>query len=369
MTRSGVEISIRSFSIAASVRYRCDDGLELSTDDIGRFASAPGAPSARRSGTSWPRSSARAGRDQRRWTPTRSTCSRCRYQQAAADLAYLRVAQPGSPLLPRLNDLVARAHAVVYRPARTPLRSLGRFLWIGYPRAVWEMRRLIAAAAAFQVIVAVGGFVWAIADPATAGSFLPPELRDAGHRAHHAIPAGVMAPTSVAIWSHNIVVSFYDYAGGILFGLGTIYSLYFNSMLLGVLSGIENQHGANGLYWSLIVPHGVIELTAFTISAGAGLSLADALIRARSAAAHAGASAEHGRRSVAVVLGTMPLLIIAGTIEGFVTPSAAPIPVKLAVAPITAVLLGAYLLRGRPGGCRRPNRQVEWPAWMPCPQR
>jgi uncharacterized membrane protein SpoIIM required for sporulation len=119
-------------------------------------------------------------------------------------------------------------------------------------------------------------------------------------------------------------------------------------MLLGVLSGVESQHGANGLYWSLIVPHGVIELTAFTIAAAAGLSLADALVRARPQP-RMQVLAEHGRRSVAVVLGTMPLLVVAGTIEGFVTPSGASVPVKLAVAPVTAVLLGAYLLRGRPG--------------------
>ncbi|HEY3765434.1 MAG TPA: stage II sporulation protein M [Gaiellales bacterium] len=294
----------------------------------------------------------RAGKDQRRLGADEVALLARRYQQAAADLARLRVSQPSSPLLPRLNDLVARAHAVVYRPARTPFRSLGRFLWTGYPQAVWDLRRLVAAAAAFQIVVAVGGFIWGVHDPATAGSFLPPELRDAGHRAHHAIPAGVMAPTSVAIWSHNIVVSFYDYAGGILFGLGTIYSLYFNSMLLGVLSGVESQHGANGLYWSLIVPHGVIELTAFTITAAAGLSLADALIRARPQPRMA-VLAEHGRRSVAVVLGTMPLLVIAGTIEGFVTPSSAPIPVKLAVAPISGVLLGGYLLRGRQGAAQR----------------
>jgi uncharacterized membrane protein SpoIIM required for sporulation len=210
------------------------------------------------------------------------------------------------------------------------------------------MRRLVLAAALFQIAIAVGGYVWAVADPATAGSFLPPELRDAGHHAHRAIPAGVMVPTSVAIWSHNIVVSFFDYAGGILFGLGTIYSLYMNSMLLGVLSGVENQHGANGLYWSLIVPHGVIELTAFTIAAAAGLKLADALVRARPRP-RAEVLREHGRRSVAVVLGTIPLLVVAGTIEGFVTPSSASIPVKLAVAPISGALLAAYLLRGRPG--------------------
>jgi uncharacterized membrane protein SpoIIM required for sporulation len=119
-------------------------------------------------------------------------------------------------------------------------------------------------------------------------------------------------------------------------------------MLLGVLSGVENQHGANGLYWSLIVPHGVIELTAFTIAAAAGLSLADALVRARPRP-RAQVLREHGRRSVAVVLGTIPLLVVAGTIEGFVTPSSAPIPIKLAVAPISGALLAAYLLRGRPG--------------------
>jgi uncharacterized membrane protein SpoIIM required for sporulation len=201
-------------------------------------------------------------------------------------------------------------------------------------------------------VITVGGFAWALADPAAAGSFLPAGLRDAGHRAHHAIPAGVMVPTSVAIWSHNILVSFFDYAGGILFGIGTIYSLYVNSMLLGVLSGVENQHGANGLYWSLIIPHGVIELSAFTIVAAAGLSLADALVRARPRP-RAEVLREHGRRSVAVVLGTMPLLVVAGTIEGFVTPSSASVAVKLAVAPISGALLAAYLLRGRPGAAER----------------
>ena len=311
---------------------------------------------------------ARAGRDQRRLDADAVDLLALRYQQAAADLARLRVAQPGSPLLPRLNDLVARAHAVVYRPARTPLRSLGRFLWIGYPRAVWDLRRLIAAAAAFQVIVAVGGFVWAIADPATAGSFLPPELRDAGHRAHHAIPAGVMAPTSVAIWSHNIVVSFYDYAGGILFGLGTIYSLYFNSMLLGVLSGIESQHGANGLYWSLIVPHGVIELTAFTIAAAAGLSLADALIRARPQPRTAGASGARaplgGRRARDDAAPDHR-----GHHRGVCDPVGRADPGQAGRGADHRHPAGRVSAAWPAGGCRRPNWQVEWPAWMPCPQR
>lgn len=294
----------------------------------------------------------RLARDQRRMSAAEVDLAARRYQQAAADLAELRRTQPASPLVPRLNDLVARAHAAVYRPPRERLRRVGRFLWTDYPGLVWEMRRLVGAVALFQVAVALAGYAWAWHDPATAGSFLPGALRDAAHRPHDPIAAGVMAPESALIWTHNIIVSFYDYAGGILLGLGTIYSLYVNSMLLGVLSGVSTEHGANGLYWSLILPHAVIELTSFTIAAAAGLTLADAVIRARPRPRRE-VLAEAGRRSVTVVLGTMPLLVIAGTIEGFVTPSALPISVKLAVAPVTGVLLAAYLLRGR-GAARAP---------------
>ena len=84
---------------------------------------------------------ARAGRDQRALSADEVGLLARRYQQAAADLARLREERPGSPVLPRLNDLVARAHAVLYRPARAPLRAVGRFLWTGYPRAVWDLRR------------------------------------------------------------------------------------------------------------------------------------------------------------------------------------------------------------------------------------
>jgi uncharacterized membrane protein SpoIIM required for sporulation len=288
----------------------------------------------------------RLTRDQRRMTAEEVALTARRYQQAAADLAELRRREPASPLVPRLNDLVTRAHAAIYRPERERLRRAGRFLWTDYPRLVWDLRRLVGLAAGFQIVVAVAGYAWAAHDPATAGSFLPAALRDAAHRAHHPIPAGAMAPTSAIIWSHNIIVSFYDYAGGILLGLGTVYSLYVNSMLLGVLSGVATENGPNGEYWSLIVPHAVIELTSFTIAAAAGLSLADAIIRARPRPRRE-VLADAGRRSVAVVLGTMPLLVVAGTIEGFVTPSDLPVPGKLAVAPVTAVLLAAYLARGR----------------------
>ena len=271
-----------------------------------------------------------------------------RYQQTAADLSYLRTSEPSSILVPRLNDLVARGHAVVYqRRRRMSLRAAAGFLWNGYPRMVWEIRRYVYWAAGIQVALALFGLAWGLRDPVDAASFLPAQLRDVAYFHHHPIPAALMAPTATSIFVHNIYVALFDIGGGLTLGLTTLYGLYLNSMLLGIFSALANQPQVSSTYWSLILPHAVIELTSFTICAGAGLSLAAAVIRAGSTPRGAAVRAA-GKRAALIGLGTMPLLIIAGTIEGFVTPSSLPIWVKLCVAPATAVLLAAYLMRGRP---------------------
>jgi uncharacterized membrane protein SpoIIM required for sporulation len=271
-----------------------------------------------------------------------------RYQQTASDLAYLRTYEPASPLLPRLNHLVARGHAAVYRRRRRgSLRAAAGFMWNEYPRMVWRVRRWIYAAATIQVALAAGGLLWALHDPVEAASFLPASLRDIGYFHHDPIPAALMAPSAAGIFTNNIFVSILDLGGGLTLGLVTLYSLYLNSLLLGVLSGLANQGGVSGEYWSLILPHAVIELTSFTICAGAGLSLADAIVRAGPVPRQLAVRLA-GTQAVMIGLGTMPLLVTAGLIEGFLTPSALPIWAKLVIAPVTAFVLAAYLRRGRP---------------------
>jgi uncharacterized membrane protein SpoIIM required for sporulation len=271
-----------------------------------------------------------------------------RYQQAASDLAYLRTHEPASPLIPRLNDLVARGHAAVYRPRRRlSARAAGRFLSSEYPRLVWEIRRYAYAAAVIQLVLAVAGYAWAQHDPVDAASFLPASMRGVAGFHHHPVPGALMAPSAAGIFTNNIFVSLLDVGGGLTLGVLTLYSLYLNSLLLGVLSGLANRPSASAEYWSLIVPHGVIELTSFTICAGAGLALAAAVVRA-GPLPRAVMIRRAGKRAALIAAGTMPLLIVAGTIEGFVTPSGLPVAVKLAVAPATGLVLAAYLRRGRP---------------------
>ncbi len=268
-----------------------------------------------------------------------------RYQQTAADLAYLRTRHPSSPLIPRLNELVARGHSAVYRRRRkASWRSVAGFVWNDYPRMVWEIRRYVYVAAAISIVFTLAGFVWGLADPVAASSFLPASMRDAAHFHHDPISAGLMAPGAASIFTNNILVSFLDLAGGLTAGIVTFYSLYLNSMLLGVLSGVAWSTE----YWSLILPHAVIELTSFTICAGAGLTIADAIVRATPVPRRE-AIRRTGTRAVLIGLGTMPLLIIAGTIEGFVTPSGLPVAVKFAVAPLTAIAAGGVPAAGTPG--------------------
>jgi uncharacterized membrane protein SpoIIM required for sporulation len=287
----------------------------------------------------------RARRD-RRLTSAEVEVLGLRSQQVAADLSYLRTHHPSSPLLPRLNDLVARSQAIVYRRRRGSLREVLQFLSTGYPRLVWSLRRPIGLCAGLGLTITVIAFAWALSDPVTAASYLPSGVRDAAYFHHEPIPTGVMAPVAAGIFMNNIVVSFYAFGGGLTLGLLTLHVLYTNSMLLGVLSGVTNKDGVNTEYWSLILPHGVLELSAFAIAGGAGLALADAVIRARPEPRSVVVRRTAARAGL-VAAGTMPLLVVAGLIEGFVTPSGLPIAAKLAVAPLTGVLLALYLLRGR----------------------
>ena len=145
------------------------------------------------------------------------------------------------------------------------------------------------------------------------------------------------------IFTNNIQVAFLAFAGGVLFGLGTVYVLVSNGLSLGGVLGAAQFYGVAPLLWSFISPHGYLELTCIVIAGAAGLMLGDALLRPglqlrREALARA------ARRAVELVVGAAPVLVVAGLIEGFVSPSDLPIAIKLAIGPLAGVALYALLL-------------------------
>jgi uncharacterized membrane protein SpoIIM required for sporulation len=152
----------------------------------------------------------------------------------------------------------------------------------------------------------------------------------------------VKPQASSAIMTNNMSVSFMAYVAGITAGLGTIYMMFFNGLLMGVIGVACSLAGMSLSLWSFVAPHGALELPAIFIAGGAGFKIAHGLLfpgmlpRRDSLAAA-------GREATSLVLGIVPMLIIAGTIEAFVSPTGLPVPLKFAMSAALFTLLNVYL--------------------------
>jgi uncharacterized membrane protein SpoIIM required for sporulation len=272
------------------------------------------------------------------------------YRAAAADLAVARRRFPMDPSVPRLEDTVGRARHLVYA-SEARRGSLRDFLARGYWRRVVE-RPLLLVVSALLLFAPVGvGAVWASDDPAAALGVVPQAFQSGGDQpdgSDFGLSFGESAGLSSQIFVNNIRVTLLAFAGGISAGLLTAASLIYNGLLVGVLGGLAARAGRMGVFVELVAPHGVLELSCIVVAGAAGLRMGWSLIdpgrrpRSRALAEEAGAAAE-------LALGTAPWLVLAGLVEGFVTPSA----VGLGPALVVGFALGAvyWVLvwrRGRP---------------------
>jgi len=151
---------------------------------------------------------------------------------------------------------------------------------------------------------------------------------------------------SSAVMTNNLTVTFAAFAYGIVFGLGTFYLLALNGLLFGTVAAACGRAGLSQALWSFVLPHGVLELTAVFIAGGGGLMLGHALI-APGEWSRRDALVANGRRAVQLILGCIPMLVVAGVIEGFVSPLAWAPRWKFLFASLAAILGAGYLL-GQP---------------------
>jgi uncharacterized membrane protein SpoIIM required for sporulation len=147
---------------------------------------------------------------------------------------------------------------------------------------------------------------------------------------------------SSSIMTNNLSVSFTTFGAGITGGLGTIYMIVFNGVLLGVIGTACALAGMSLQLWSFVAPHGVLELPAIFISAGAGLRLASGLLFP-GVIPRKESLVRAGREAVQLLLGCIPMLFVAGIIEGFVSPTDLPMKLKFLLAASLFTLLGLYL--------------------------
>lgn len=275
------------------------------------------------------------------------------YRRTAADLAFAQTHYEESRTTLYLNRLVARAHAELYGAAPRRLAKTIDFLVSGYPRLVRANARPVLLATALFLAATLVASVLAYVDWSVARTFVPEAMREGigdqlGAGPTEAETLAAIAPLLTAgITANNIQVALTAFAGGMTAGALTAWAMIQNGLLLGALAGAAATGGQSLLFWSLIVPHGSLELPAIMLAGGAGFVLARAILfpgdLPRTAALRAAGSV-----AVRLVLGALPLFAVAGIVEGFFTPGTADPLVKLAVGAVLAAGFLAYvMLAGR----------------------
>jgi uncharacterized membrane protein SpoIIM required for sporulation len=243
------------------------------------------------------------------------------YRGAAADLALARRLFPGDPLTTRLEALVVRARAVVYADVGVR-RAPWAFVKTGYWRLVADHRAVLLLAAVLMFGGALFAFVWGWADPDAAAGLVPGDFINGADppRGSRGLTASQSAAFSSQIFTNNIQVTFLSFAAGLLFAVGGAFLLVYNGLILGAVLGVAMANGNAGQVLRLIAAHGVLELSCIIVAAAAGLRLGWALV-APGSLRRRDALAAQARPAMAVVLGTAPWLVIAGLVEGYVSPA------------------------------------------------
>ena len=271
------------------------------------------------------------------------------YRQIAADLAALREDRGSANFARYLNQLLARAHNIIYSARKASPSAIVSFFWVTYPQVFRRHWRYVQLALLIFAVSGAVGAALTYQDPDFKLSILGPQMVETIDKHEmwtHSI-VGIKPLASSAIMTNNLSVGFSTFALGITGGLGTIYMMLFNGLLIGVIGMACHMSGMSLQLWSFVAPHGVLELPAIFIAGGAGFRIAAGLLfpgylPRRESLSRAGTDA------VQLLLGTIPLLIVAGTIEAFVSPTGIAVGLKLSMAAALFALLLAYLFGASP---------------------
>ena len=272
------------------------------------------------------------------------------YRGASSDLAVARRDFPLDAATERLNDLVAAAHALVYSESPTSGRRLRRLLLRELPATVRANSRFTAISFLVFAVPLVATFAIGLLSPEIAATALPAETRQhlAERRLWTDIPEGYRPLVGPLIIVNNVRVAIAAFAGGLTAGALTLYLLVGNGAFLGTVFAVVQAYGMSGGLLSFIAGHGPLEISCIVLSGGAGLRLAWALIRPGERS-RSDALRLAGAQAVRVMLLVIPALGVAGLIEAFLSPSDAPLTVKISVGLFAALLLWGYIaLIGRP---------------------
>lgn len=268
------------------------------------------------------------------------------YRSVSADLARAITHQDtvGYTLIQSLQQLTSRSYSQIYQGARRQeWRKILDFYRYGFPRITQQTFGYIVLSTALFIFGGLIGWWFAWRDPNFLSLIVPESLitmvRDEGKLWMGKI-LGLEPLASSSIMVNNLLVSFRTVAGGLTLGLLTLYILFFNGLLIGAIATLVGQNNLGVPFWAFVFPHGSLELPAIFLAGAAGLLIARGILfpgeyRRRDAIKY------YGQQAAQLMYGVIPMLVIAGVIEGFFSPSPlVPTPIKY----LTGLFLFATLI-------------------------
>ncbi|MDT0164704.1 stage II sporulation protein M [Actinotalea sp. AC32] len=266
------------------------------------------------------------------------------YQEVATHLSAVRSAAPDPATVSHLSDVLGRARAAIGGAHEPSWRDVTHFLARALPAALYRIRWwTVAVTLAFCVVAVAAGFHVALTPEAQAAMGTPAELRAYAEEQFAAYYSTYDSSSFAAqVWTNNAWIAAQCVAFGIS-GVWPVWVLFQNAVGVGAAGGVMALHGGLAEFFQLILPHGLMELTAIFVAGAAGLrifwSVVDPQGRPRGRAV-----AEEGRALITVALGLVGVLGVSGLVEGFVTPSDLPWWLKIAIGAVVLAAFWVYVL-------------------------
>ena len=256
------------------------------------------------------------------------------YQEVATHLSVVRSTAPDAGLVAYLSSVLAKARSRTTGTRTTSWRDVGTFLAATFPAALYRTSRWWLAVLAANVATAAVMMVWLLHHPGVQSSLVPPAEAErlvnndfAGYYSEFAA-----SHFAAQVWTNNAWVAALCIAFGV-FGVPVVWVLFQNILNVSVIGALMIQHGRGSLFWGLILPHGMLELTAVFVAAGVGLRLFWSWVEPGHRT-RAQSLAQEGRTAAAVSLGLVMVLLVSGVIEAFVTPSGLPTWSRIAIGAV-----------------------------------
>jgi uncharacterized membrane protein SpoIIM required for sporulation len=273
------------------------------------------------------------------------------YQRTATHLSVLRTAGHDPALAARMSTSVARARAAAVGGAHAAgWRSVPRFFGVAFPAATYRNRWWWLATAAGSLLLALLIGWWMARTPAVMSGLAGGPKQQALYvnhefRQYYSQYSGQSFGSEV--WTHNSLLTAEMLISGVFLGIPTLLLLLANAFDLGSAGALMISHGRGPEFFTLITPHGLLELSSVFLAAATGLRLGWSIIdpgpRPRSQAL-----AEEGRAAITIAVGMVATLLVSGSIEAFVTPSSLPAWARILIgASVEAAFLGYVIGAGR----------------------